>query len=537
VIIQSDFSIFLETNDPDYEQKRNFLALISQLEKSPEHIHTYRITNFSLWTAAALKVDLKEILDSLKKLSKFSPPVNVIHYIEEYYKRYGRIKLENYEQEKLFLRVAKEDKAILKKDKKVNHLLLTEMEDGFIVDALSRGTLKILLIYMDPSFPVEDLASFKQGDPLTPPLLKKDGWEIRPYQKEAADIFMQTGHGVIVVPCGAGKTIIGLDIMKRESTHTLIVVPHHKSLLQWKNEIMSKLEVDPSQIGEYSGLRKEIRPITIATYQILSYQSEKEGFKHLKIFSNYNWGLMIYDEVHMLPAAIFKFISEIQSVKRLGLTATLIREDGKEKDVFSLIGPKRFDVPWKELEEQNYIAKGLCIDCHVSLSNEDLMTYYQATKKDRPRLSAENRVKDMVVKELVEKHQGSKIIVIGQYLDQLKRIAHFINAPLITGQMSHKNREKIYEAFKNDEIRVLVLSKIANLAIDLPDASVAIQVSGAFGSRQEEAQRLGRILRPKQETAFFYSVISRDTVDEEFSFKRQMFLVEQGYQYQKENWD
>lgn len=537
MIIQSDFSIFLETKDPDYEKKRNFITLIAQMEKSPEHIHTYRITNLSLWTAAALNVSLEFIFNQLKEFSRFDVPLNVIEYIKDYYSRYGSLQIENYHKDNfLFLRVPTEDKAILKKNKKISVFLLEEKEEGFVISALARGSLKLLLIYLDPPYPVKDLASFQEGQQLEE-FHQKSHWNLRHYQKEATEIFMGTGHGVIVVPCGAGKTIIGLEILKREHTYTLIIVPHHKSLLQWKAEILDKFDIDPDLIGEYSGIKKEIKPITIATYQILSYQTEKEGFKHLKIFSTYQWGLILFDEVHMLPASIFKVIAEIQSTKRVGLTATLIREDGKEKDVFSLIGPKRFDIPWKQLEEQKYIAKGVCVDCRVSFTQSQLEEYYQSSKKERPRLAADNPLKDIIVKELVQKHLGAKIIIIGQYLSQLERISHVLKAPLITGKMGHKQRESIYDSFKNENINVLVLSKVANLAIDLPDASIAIQVSGVFGSRQEEAQRLGRILRPKEETAYFYSIVTQNTVDEEFSFKRQMFLVEQGYKYQVENWD
>ena len=535
MIVQSDFSIFLETGDENYEAQRDFLSLFSQLEKSPEYIHTYKITLLSLWNAAAVGISLERILNGLNEFNRYDTPSNVIHFIKDYYQRFGKIKIEDYDDQYYFLRTPVEDKVFLKKQKKLQHIFVKELPEGFLISKLNRGTVKQYLIDLEPPYPVSDIAAFQDGDPLDVNL--NQDWNVRDYQKEAAQIFHQTGYGVVVLPCGGGKTIVGLEAMNIEKTSTLILVPHHAALKQWEKEILSKTSLTQDDVSEYSGMNKEIKAVTIATYQILTYQNKEGQYPHLNLFLKRNWGLIIYDEVHILPAPVFKITAEIQTMKRLGLTATLVREDGKEKEVFSLIGPKRYDIPWKELEKRNYIAQGICHECKISLSKKEQITYYSATKREKPRISGENANKIFVVKELLQKHQREKVLVIGQYISQLKRIANEINAPLVTGKMAQKKREKIYQQLRDGEILVLVVSKVANLAIDLPDVSVAIQVSGTFGSRQEEAQRLGRILRPKDHPAYFYSLVTKDTVEEDYSFKRQIFLTEQGYQYLIEDWD
>lgn len=535
MIVQSDFSIYVETQNENYEKERDFLALFAQLEKSPEYLHTYKITLLSLWNAAAVGTNLDFILDGLEGFSKFPVPANVKSFIKDYYSRYGRLKIKDYDEDFYLLQTPPEEKEFLRKQKKMFHILEKEIPDGFLIRKLNRGTVKQYLIDLDPPYPAEDLASFKEGDAL--PFSFSESWEARDYQKEAADIFEKTGYGVVVLPCGAGKTIVGLEAMLRKQVSTLVVVPHHAALKQWEKELLEKTTLTKDQIGEYSGASKAIKPVTIATYQILTYQNKEGEFPHLKLFFGHNWGMIVYDEVHILPAPVFKITAEIQATRRLGLTATLVREDGREKEVFSLIGPKRYDIPWKELEKRAFISEGICHECKISLSRADKLAYFSATKREKPRMAGENENKIFVVKELVNKHQSEKILVIGQYISQLRRLSEELNAPLITGKLSHKKREVLYDKFREGEFTVLVVSKVANLALDIPDASVAIQVSGTFGSRQEEAQRLGRILRPKEHPAYFYSVVTKDTVEEDFSLKRQMFLTEQGYQYQIEDWD
>lgn len=535
MIVQSDLTIFLETQTPTYEEERDFLAIFAQLEKSPEYIHTYRITLLSLWNAAAMRVKLEKILDGLSKYSKFSVPENIKSFIKSYYERYGKVKILDYDENYYLLKVPSIDQLFFKKQKKLIHILQNQVEDGFLIERLNRGTVKQYLIDLDPSYPVEDLAGFKDGNPL--PFEFNNTWKIRDYQKEAAKIFSQTGYGAIVLPCGSGKTVVGLEAMRTFKTSTLILVPHHAALKQWEREILDKTDLTADQIGEYSGTRKEIKPVTIATYQVLTYQNKQNAYPHLKVFLENNWGLIIYDEVHILPAPVFKITAEIQATRRLGLTATLVREDGKEKEVFSLIGPKRYDIPWKELEKRSFIAEGICHECKISLPDHQKIAYFSGTKREKPRIAGENPNKVIVVKELVQKHQKEKILVIGQYLSQLRILSEELKAPLITGEMGNTKREVLYRQFAEGEINVLVVSKVANLAIDIPNASIAIQVSGTFGSRQEEAQRLGRILRPKDHPAYFYSIVTKDTVEEDFSLNRQMFLTEQGYKYLIEDWD
>ncbi len=535
MIIQSDYSIFLETDHSQYEEIRDFLASFAQLEKSPEYMHTYKITLISLWNAAAMGVKIDHILNKMEEYSKFPVPENVKSFLIDYYNRFGKVKIKDYNETHYLLETPKIDKIFFKKQKKFIHLLEKELKEGFLIPKLARGAIKQYLIDLDPPYPVEDIASFKKGNPLEVGF--KDNWEIRDYQLESAEIFNKSGYGVVVLPCGAGKTMVGLEAMRLNETSTLILVPHHAALKQWEKEIIDKTNIKKEDIGEYSGNRKEIKPVTIATYQVLTYRNKKDQHPHLKIFLEHNWGLIIYDEVHMLPAPVFKITAEIQTTKRLGLTATLIREDGKEKEVFTLIGPKKFDVPWKELEKREFIAEGICHECKVSFPEKLKIQYFSATKREKPRMAGENPNKSFIVKELLMKHHNEKVLVIGQFITQLKAISSEIDAPFISGSMTNNKREQLYKKFRDGEINVLVVSKVANLAIDIPDASVAIQVSGTFGSRQEEAQRLGRILRPKDHPAYFYSVVTKDSVEEEFSFKRQMFLTEQGYKYIIEDWD
>lgn len=541
-IVQSDSTILVEAHHPQYENARDFLARFAELIKSPEHIHVYRITPLSLWNAAASGMKSAEIIQNLKSLSKYEVPKNIEREIEDYVSRYGRLKLKKAEDG---LILESEERYLMEEiahHKQIQPWLRYRIDPhAFAVDIANRGIIKQELLKI--GFPVEDLAGYVTGTSLAvqlrPVTAAGKPFQIRPYQRNAIDIFhadgqLQGGNGVIVLPCGAGKTIVGIGIMDKLCCETLILVTSITAGRQWTAELLDKTSLAASDIGEYSGEKKEIRPVTIATYNILTQRKNKEDeFTHFALFDQRHWGLIIYDEVHLLPAPVFRITSLIQAKRRLGLTATLIREDGLEGDVFSLIGPKKYDAPWKDMERQGWIATAQCYEIRVNLESSLQMAYATAEAKDKFRIASENLVKDKLVKRLLARHPDDHILVIGQYLDQLTRLAREFQAPLITGKTKNQERMKLYDAFKSGDIRVLVVSKVANFAIDLPDANVAIQVSGTFGSRQEEAQRLGRILRPKSSgvTAHFYSLVTRETKDQEFAEKRQLFLTEQGYKY------
>jgi len=549
IVVQSDRSVFLETDRPNYELARDALAQFAELIKSPEHIHTYRITPLSLWNAASAGLTADEILQSLETYTKYDIPQNINQDVKEYVARYGRIKLV-VEGESLVL-VAKD--AVLVKELTANRTLDRYFEkvvdpNRIEVKRGMRGRVKQALIKI--GWPVEDLAGYVEGVPIDIELrdqtLTGRSFRLRQYQRDAADVFWaggsaKGGSGVLVLPCGAGKTIIGIGVMSRISQHTLILSTNITALRQWRDELLDKTSLTLDEIGEYSGEVKEReRPIVLTTYQFLTYRkSRNDQFEHLDLFNNGRWGLIIYDEVHLLPAPVFRAVAEIQGKRRLGLTATLVREDGKEDDVFSLIGPKKFDVPWKVLERQGWIAKAECVEIRIPLPEDKRLEYAVADTKAKFRIASENPMKIEVIKELIEHHRNDNILVIGQYLDQLHVIAEILqherksDIPIITGKTPTKERERIYGDFKEGRLKCMIVSKVANFAIDLPDANVAIQVSGTFGSRQEEAQRLGRILRPKAEgkMAHFYSLVSKDTKDQEFAANRQLFLTEQGYRY------
>lgn len=544
LIVQSDQTVLLEVMNPLFEEVRDMLARFVELVKSPEHIHTYQITPLSLWNAAASGLDAAAILSDLERLSKFPLPENLRQDIADYIARYGRIRLVRSDTGALLLQ--SEEAVLLTQiwhDKRVRPYLLEERPDGLQVDPERRGHVKQAMIKV--GFPVEDLAGYTPGDPLDmdlrPLTLTGRAFGLRTYQEQSVGAFYKGGSifggsGVIVLPCGAGKTVVGMGAMAEVRQQTLILTTNITAVRQWITELLDKTTLTPDQIGEYSGERKEIRPVTVSTYQILTYRDPAdplEQFPHFHVFNARQWGLIIYDEVHMLPAPVFRVTSEIQAMRRLGLTATLIREDGREEDVFSLIGPKRYDVPWKVLERQGFIAEATCHEIRVPLDDDLRLKYAVAEHRAKFRIASENPVKIHVVHELVRRHKDDMVLVIGQYIDQLKSLAKELDAPLITGQVPNKEREELYAQFKRGDIKVLVVSKVANFAVDLPDASVAIQVSGTFGSRQEEAQRLGRILRPKADgsPAFFYSLVTRESRDQEFAAKRQLFLTEQGYRY------
>ena len=542
VIVQSDNTILLEVDNPRFEDARDSISPFAELEKSPEHIHTYRITPLSLWNAAASGRTYKDIIDNLKVYSRYDIPEVVITTIKEQMLRYGLLKLIALEGN---IYLFSEDTILLKEilnNKKMQTYIEAPVDEkSVIIKKMYRGHIKQTLIKM--GFPVEDLAGYEEGDPCTITLQQtiQQGlpFVIRDYQQSAVNSFYrgggsEGGSGIVVLPCGAGKTIVGIAIMSLLQTETLILVTNTIALRQWKDELIDKTTITPDMIGEFSGEKKEIKPITIATYNILTYRKNKSGpFVHFDIFNKKNWGLIIYDEVHLLPAPVFRMTSEIQSKRRLGLTATLIREDGMETDVFSLIGPKKFDMPWKILEKSQWIAEALCTEVRIDLPDDMRLPYSVAKDRDKFRIASENPLKLDIVNRIMASHDGANILIIGQYISQLKELAERFKLPLITGSTPVSEREDLYRRFKHDEIKILVVSKVANFSIDLPDANVAIQVSGTFGSRQEEAQRLGRILRPKknENRAYFYTIISSNTVEERFAHNRQLFLTEQGYSY------
>jgi DNA excision repair protein ERCC-3 len=543
VIVQSDKSILLEVDNPRYEEARDALARFAELEKSPEHIHTYRITPLSLWNAASAGYDAAFIVAALDDLGKYELPGNVRTDIVDYVSRYGRVKLV---REDGHLLLVSEDPALLKEIEHHRHLkpflVGRHIGGGLVVDAARRGHVKQALVHV--GYPAEDLAGYTPGTPLEIRLrdiaLAGDPFTLRGYQRDAVEIFhaagsTRGGSGVIVMPCGAGKTVVGLGVLSEVQSETLILTPSIVAARQWIREIVDKTTLPADAIGEYSGEIKEIKPITVTTYQVLTYRSNRrEEFPHFDLFNKSDWGLIIYDEVHLLPAPVFRITAEIQARRRLGLTATLVREDQRETDVFSLIGPKRFDVPWKDLERQGWIATAECHEIRLKLPDTLRLEYAVAEEREKYRIAAENPAKLTALDQLVARHEGDQVLIIGMYLDQLKTVAERYGAPLVTGKTPTRERERLFEGFRRGDPRLLVVSKVANFSIDLPDASVAIQLSGTFGSRQEEAQRLGRILRPKRDgqLAHFYSLVTRETRDQEFAANRQKFLTEQGYRYE-----
>lgn len=546
LIIQSDSSLMLDVHNPFSEQARTDIAVFAELIKSPEHIHTYKINPVSLWNAASAGFSSETIVANLKKWSKYDAPENVIFVIKQTINRYGKLVMEKAESpDTLFIRI--EDENIIREIESRKNLnkFLTPTKGGFLLKLLDRGTVKVELIKV--GWPIKDIAPLVEGKKLEVRLrdncLSGKEFKIRNYQESAANSFygggkLGFGYGTIVMPCGSGKTIVGMKIMELCQTNTLIITTNIAAVHQWMNELKDKTEIDEDNVGEYTGSKKQIKPITIATYQILTWRPNKNSdFPHFKIFTENVWGLIIYDEVHMLPAPVFRATAEIQAIRRIGLTATLVREDHKEAEVFSLVGPKRYDVPWKELESKGWIAEAICNEIRVDLPDDYLIQYSASTRRRKFRIASENPRKLTITKQLIENHPDDFILVIGQYINQLNIIANYLKAPIITGKTPNLERERIYQNFREGKERIIVVSKVANFAIDLPDASVAIQVSGTFGSRQEEAQRLGRILRPKKSNSWFYTIVSNYTTEEVYSANRQKFLTEQGYKYNIEIWD
>ncbi|BCV22284.1 DNA repair helicase XPB [Moorella sp. Hama-1] len=543
LVVQSDRTMLLEVDNPVYPEARDALARFAELVKSPEHIHTYRLTPLSLWNAAASGLDAATIIQVLAAYSKYPLPANVVADIREYVGRYGQVKLVSKGNELQLITADPAVAAEIINNKRTGEYIKERRDSCTLrIEPWQRGAVKQALIKI--GYPVEDLAGYVPGAALKFGLREKtrggEAFSLRPYQREAARVFYaggssRGGSGVVVLPCGAGKTVVGLAAMALCQCYTLILVTSVTAARQWLAELRDKTDLPEEVLGEYTGEKKEIKPVTVATYQIITHRRRKGGdYPNFSLFNQQDWGLIIYDEVHLLPAPIFRITAEIQARRRLGLTATLVREDKHEDDVFSLIGPKKYDLPWKQLEAQGWIAKATCYEVRLNLPLEIRMDYATAGERDKYRIAATNPVKDPLVEAIIASHGNEQVLVIGQYLDQLERLAGRLGVPLLTGKTSNRERERLYQAFRQGDLRCLVVSKVANFAIDLPEASVAIQVSGTFGSRQEEAQRLGRILRPKKggQPASFYSLVTRETVEQEFAVHRQLFLTEQGYRYE-----
>lgn len=532
LIVQSDKTALLEVDHPQAADARHDLAIFAELERAPEHIHTYRITRLGLWNARAAGHDSDFVLGVLDKYAKFAVPGSVRADIAETMARYGRLVIQRSEDGELEL--FSTDRAILLEASR--HRKISELLDGpisneaFRIQPWARGQVKQELLKL--GWPAEDFAGYAEGTPHEIDLVQGE-WAIRNYQTQAVEKFWAGGSGVVVLPCGAGKTIVGAAAMAVAKTNTLILVTNTVSARQWKSELLKRTTLTEDEIGEYSGSLKEVKPVTIATYQILTTKRKSE-YAHLALLNANDWGLIVYDEVHLLPAPIFKMTADLQARRRLGLTATLVREDGKEGDVFSLIGPKRFDAPWKEIEAQGYIAPAACFEVRVDMQDEERLNYAIASQDERYRIAATSPIKIPVITALMNKHKGEPTLIIGQYLDQIHAVSGALKVPEITGETPIDERERLFDEFRTGKISTLVVSKVANFSIDLPEASVAIQISGSYGSRQEEAQRLGRLLRPKADgrSASFYTLIARDTVDQDFAQNRQRFLAEQGYSYE-----
>ena len=527
LIVQSDKTVLLEVDHAQAAEARAALAPFAELERAPEHVHTYRITPLALWNARAAGHDAEQVVDVLENYSRFPVPQALLVDVAETMSRYGRVRLHAHPAHGLILE--SDEPPILEELSRgaTGKLLGARIDENSIaVPPSERGRLKQALL--KAGWPAEDLAGYVDGES-HPIALNHDGWQLRDYQQYATEAFWSGGSGVVVLPCGAGKTIVGAAAMAKAESTTLILVTNTVAGRQWRDELLRRTTLTENEIGEYSGEKKEIKPITIATYQVVTRKTKGE-YRALELFDSRDWGLIIYDEVHLLPAPVFRMTSDLQSRRRLGLTATLVREDGREGDVFSLIGPKRYDAPWKELEMAGYIATAECIEVRVDMDAEERMLYATAQPRDRYRIAAQAAAKLRAVDKILARHP-QQALIIGGYVDQLKELGEHLDAPVIDGSTSTAKRERLFQQFRDGTLPVLVVSKVANFSIDLPEAALAIQVSGTFGSRQEEAQRLGRLLRPKEEEALFYSLVTRDSLDADYAVHRQRFLAEQGYAY------
>lgn len=529
--MQSDKTLLLEVDHDLAGEARSAIAPFAELERAPEHMHTYRVTPLALWNARAAGHDAEQVVDALVRFSRYPVPQPLLVDVVETMSRYGRLQLTNHPAHGLVL--VSLDRAVLEevlRQKKIAPMLGARIDDDtVIVHSSERGRLKQALLKV--GWPADDTAGYVDGEH-HPIQLAENGWQLRGYQRDAVTGFWAGGSGVVVLPCGAGKTLVGAAAMAQAEVTTLILVTNTVAGRQWKRELVARTSLTEDEIGEYSGERKEIRPVTIATYQVMTRRTKGE-YRHLELFESRDWGLIIYDEVHLLPAPVFRMTADLQSRRRLGLTATLIREDGREGDVFSLIGPKRYDAPWRDIESQGWIAPADCVEVRVTLTDAERLNYATAEADERYKLCSTARTKLPVVRAILDRHPDEPTLVIGAYLDQLETLGEELDAPIVQGSTRNAEREALYDRFRRGELRRLVVSKVANFSVDLPEASVAVQVSGTFGSRQEEAQRLGRLLRPKGDhrQAHFYSVVARDTIDTDYAAHRQRFLAEQGYAY------
>ncbi|MBA4492913.1 DNA repair helicase XPB [Paenactinomyces guangxiensis] len=543
LIVQSDRTLLVEASHPAYDEVRQQLCHFAERVKSPAYLHTYRITPYTLWNAAARNLSAEWVIERLENYSKLPVPPQVVSEIKQLMNRYGMLRFEPASACSFYLTSVEAGglERILQHIPLHWETISSCDKDKICLPLQIRGIVKQAC--MRAGYPVIDEIGFQEGEPLSIRLsanCEKGSFRLRDYQRQAVETFycegsVSGGNGIVVLPCGAGKTVVGIGVMEKVGKATLILTPSATSAKQWIREILDKTGLPPELIGEYTATDKQVRPVTVTTYQMMTHRTEKEGpFHHMKIFSKRDWGLIIYDEVHLLPAPVFRATADLQAKRRLGLTATLIREDGREGEVFSLIGPKKFEVSWGELEKQGWISEAVCVEIRVPFSKEERDRYHKANQRQKYRLAAENEAKYTVIDQLLKQHNGEQILIIGQYLNQLRMIARRYHAPLITGHMKQDKRDEWFSRFRRGEVPILVVSKVANFAVDLPDASIAIQVSGAFGSRQEEAQRLGRILRPKQteKKVYFYHVVTSDTIDQEYAWNRQLFLAEQGYHYQ-----
>jgi len=549
LFVRGDRTLLLETDHPRFDEARTALLSFAELVKSPDHLHTYRMTPLSIWNACSAGVAAERILHILHEFSKYGVPPAIERLICDYASRYGKVRMRQTAGEL----VLETDDSVLAEEisgvESVRKLLLDRLGPvTFSLRPGDRGHLKQAMIRI--GYPVADLAGFASGESLQISLktvCRKGEFGLRSYQQEAVDVFhasgtIRGGSGVIVLPCGAGKTVVGIGIMAATGNCTLVLTTSTTAVHQWREEILDKTDLRADQIGEYTGFEKEIRPVTITTYQIMTYRKKKaDEFSHFRLFSERNWGLVIYDEVHLLPAPVFQMTARIQTKRRLGLTATLVREDGREDDVFALIGPKKADIPWKVMEEQGWIARAVCTEIRVAMSEKERLNYAVAPRRFKFRAASENSEKAEVIREIIVRHSAESVLVIGTYVDHLESLAGELKAEILTGKTPQKKRERLFNDFRSGNLRVLFVSKVANFAVDLPDASCAIQISGTFGSRQEEAQRLGRILRPKKgnRQAHFYTLVTRNTLEQDFALKRQLFLCEQGYRYEifdEEDW-
>lgn len=543
MVVQSDRTVLLEVDHPQSEAARRELALFAELERAPEHVHTYRLTPLGLWNARAAGVDAESVINTLLEYSRYPVPHALLVDIDETMTRWGLLVLEKDPIHGLVLRC--DDPPVyqeISRAKKIQPLLGPRIDPRTtVVHGHARGELKQELLKL--GWPAEDRAGYVDGTPHPVALSETDTrtgepWTLRPYQAAAAEAFWATGAGTVVLPCGAGKTMVGAAVLAASSTTTLILCTSAVAARQWRDELLARTSLAEHEIGEYTSRSKQLRPVTIATYQMLATRSG-EFWPHLELLDGQDWGLIIYDEVHLLPAPVFRRTAEIQTRRRLGLTATLVREDGKEGEVFSLIGPKRFEASWKDMEKQGWIAPAECVEVRVDLPESDRLVYATAEDTDRYRLATCSPLKTQVVRRILHQHVGQQALVIGQFVEQLEELGQALDAPVLTGKTPAKQRQALYDQFRAGDLPVLVVSKVANFSVDLPSATVAVQVSGTFGSRQEEAQRLGRLLRPSPDgqQATFYTVVARDTVDTTFAAKRQRFLAEQGYAYRIQDAD